>query len=636
MATQPFIWGRGGRRLTQDEIAREREIAAALSRRGDPAFDNAGWLGALGRGLEGIQLGLDNRRLDAAADQNATENKSLLEALLSGSSSAAPPAPAPSVSNAPAVSYPNAPVVAEGEIADYIRSSAAARGIDPDVALRVAISEGGLKDPIRQSDVVKNGVREESYGPFQLYFGGGLGNKALDAGIDARDPNQWKQGIDFALDQAATGGWGPWYGAARVGIGNRDGLGNARAIGYSAKSSPAPVVAADQVSAPSGYVDPMVSAPNYNPDVANALVSAPPSPAPVASTVAPVVQNVAPTNSLGVSPAVLQALTSPYANESTKGVANLLLQQQQGATEEARKQALAEQQRQQEIVRRQSIAAQAGIDPVYATDDDIWKAAAGNIFADPSVTNVNGVVYDNRTRQPLFGAPEKPTSVQEFEYGQQNPDYFDQQERLRRSGANTTEGAIPTGYQAVRDENQRVLRYDPIPGGPADTTKKTELTKSNTERSGTIVLEDVDRAVNAIENNPALTTGIIGNWSRGISGTPANKVQNLLQTIRANSAFDRLQQMREASPTGGALGAVSDSELGLLQNAIGSLEQSNDSEDLTYNLRRVQGIYEDIIYGKDEAKRLREERRKATSENPLPPQQRGKKTSTGATWEILD
>jgi hypothetical protein len=115
------------------------------------------------------------------------------------------------------------------EIEAHIRQSAQARGIDPDVAVRVAMSEGGLKDPVRQSDFVKNGVREQSYGPFQLYMGGGLGNRALAAGIDPRDPEQWRAGIDFALDEAAKRGWGQWYGAARVGIGNHEGIGGATA-----------------------------------------------------------------------------------------------------------------------------------------------------------------------------------------------------------------------------------------------------------------------------------------------------------------------------------------------------------------------------------------------------------------------
>ncbi|TBG78624.1 hypothetical protein ELG76_04210 [Rhizobium leguminosarum] len=116
----------------------------------------------------------------------------------------------------------------------YIRQAAAARGIDPEIAVRVAKSEGGLNDPIRQSGVMKNGAREPSYGPFQLLIGGGgsgfpegLGNRAVAAGIDPRNPNDAYRGIDFALDEASKKGWGQWYGAKAAGLGNFAGIGGA-------------------------------------------------------------------------------------------------------------------------------------------------------------------------------------------------------------------------------------------------------------------------------------------------------------------------------------------------------------------------------------------------------------------------
>src|SRR5690606_33785316 len=53
----------------------------------------------------------------------------------------------------------------------------------------------------------------------------------------------------------------------------------------------------------------------------------------------------------------------------------------------------------------QQIAQQAGIDPNYASDDDIWKAAAGNIFAARSTTAINGRIIDNRTGNSICEAP---------------------------------------------------------------------------------------------------------------------------------------------------------------------------------------------------------------------------------------
>jgi hypothetical protein len=109
-------------------------------------------------------------------------------------------------------------------IEQYIRARAPIYGIDPDVAVRVAQSEGGVTNLLRQSDVVKGGQREESYGPFQLYMQGGLGNRALAAGVDPRTTEGAWKGIDFALAEAGQKGWGQWYGAKRVGIDPMQGI----------------------------------------------------------------------------------------------------------------------------------------------------------------------------------------------------------------------------------------------------------------------------------------------------------------------------------------------------------------------------------------------------------------------------
>lgn len=114
----------------------------------------------------------------------------------------------------------------------YIRRSAIERGIDPDIAVRVARSEG-LARGVYQSKLSKNGFREPSFGPFQLLVGGegtpypaGMGNDFMaQTGLDPRDPSTVPQQVDFALDGAKRNGWGAWYGAAKAGIGNRDGIG---------------------------------------------------------------------------------------------------------------------------------------------------------------------------------------------------------------------------------------------------------------------------------------------------------------------------------------------------------------------------------------------------------------------------
>lgn len=94
----------------------------------------------------------------------------------------------------------------------FIRAEAIKRGIDPNVAMRVAKSEGF------GSYVGDQGT---SFGSFQLHYknnipglsNGGLGDAfTKKTGLDARDPATEREQIKFALDEAAKGGWGPWHG----------------------------------------------------------------------------------------------------------------------------------------------------------------------------------------------------------------------------------------------------------------------------------------------------------------------------------------------------------------------------------------------------------------------------------------
>src|SRR5215831_9886493 len=120
-----------------------------------------------------------------------------------------------------------------GEIEAYIRQAATSRGINPDIATRVAYFEGGrdlLNNP-NQPAFTNPAVRADfntgsSWWPFQLHYGGagtpyeqygttaGLGNQFTEqTGYQPGDPAAWKPSVDFALDNALKGGWTQWYGA---------------------------------------------------------------------------------------------------------------------------------------------------------------------------------------------------------------------------------------------------------------------------------------------------------------------------------------------------------------------------------------------------------------------------------------
>jgi hypothetical protein len=93
-----------------------------------------------------------------------------------------------------------------------------------------------------------------------------------------------------------------------------------------------------------------------------------------------------------------------------------------------------------------------------------------------------------------------------------------------------------------------------------------------------------ERYINqALENTGLLSTGF-ASISKFMPGTPARQLEESLKPILGEAAFGRLQQMRDASKTGGALGQVSERELGLLESAMGALSTSQNESQFRANL----------------------------------------------------
>lgn len=140
------------------------------------------------------------------------------------------------------------------------------------------------------------------------------------------------------------------------------------------------------------------------------------------------------------------------------------------------------------------------------------------------------------------------------------------------------------GYEFVRDESGKILYEQPIP-------KKITPERAGTKiQSAELVLDDMNRLTNLIEESPKLTTGF-GTMLSSVPTTAARDAQALAGTIKANIGFDRLQRMREESPTGGALGQVAVQELQALQSTLGSLDLGQSTDQVLYNVNRLKKQY---------------------------------------------
>ncbi len=87
----------------------------------------------------------------------------------------------------------------------------------------------------------------------------------------------------------------------------------------------------------------------------------------------------------------------------------------------------------------------------------------------------------------------------------------------------------------------------------------------------------------ALPNVSHWTAGL-GSVTAVIPGSPAANLAGDLETLEANLSFEKLAEMRANSPTGGALGNITNTELKLLGASMRSLRQSQGPEQLRRNL----------------------------------------------------
>lgn len=121
------------------------------------------------------------------------------------------------------------------QIESIIRQESNVRGIDPNVAIAIYTHEGLSNYQSQFTSPTGVGL-ERSFGPFQLYMGGGVGNQFYkDTGIDPssdRSKSSITTQIRYALDYASRNGWGAWSGHIRAKVGVREGLSNSKAVGW--------------------------------------------------------------------------------------------------------------------------------------------------------------------------------------------------------------------------------------------------------------------------------------------------------------------------------------------------------------------------------------------------------------------
>lgn len=162
-----------------------------------------------------------------------------------------------------------------------------------------------------------------------------------------------------------------------------------------------------------------------------------------------------------------------------------------------------------------------------------------------------------------------------------------------------------TGTQYLVDVNRFQFGTRPQPGAPgvAGVVQQPEgpLTRkeiqkreaafpkatqavSSVETNNTALIRDL----NELRSHPGLVgiTGLIAGRTPNLTGS-AREAQSLLDNIKARGTFAVLQAMRDASKFGAALGNVSNFEVKKLEDAFGTLTQTQNTDSVRRALLRI-------------------------------------------------
>lgn len=199
-------------------------------------------------------------------------------------------------------------------------------------------------------------------------------------------------------------------------------------------------------------------------------------------------------------------------------------------------------------------------------------------------------------------------------------------------GTMPARGAAPQGEGPVADDGAPPVSedYGKPPGStPADrkTALKFGYTRGWFDPKGVFHGQDADRVgtpdeikgqIGILRNTVAQRETLLGTidsamaklspWTTGVGGellkhVPGSRAADLkeeLQTVGSSLAFDRLQTMRDASPTGGALGQVTERELDMLMKAQSSLAQAQSLPQAWKHFREVRKHYMRVLESLDD------------------------------------
>lgn len=549
MGREPFVWGGAGERLTPKQLEDRRKMAQALMAKGADFSPAGHWTEALGRAFNGWwggkQAGGFNRQ-----EEEATARAKDTFAGLTGAASANPVAAALAGNSGGTYTAP-----AE---ASAIREGLIARGLPEHVADGFIMNfqdESGLNPGINEISPIVPGSR----GGFGLYQLTGPRRTAYESfaserGVDPAD-------VDAQLDWLMYELQGP-----------------------EAKAAQSILSAPDAGSAGAAIVNNFLRpAEQHRNSRAARYMNGASAQAPAGAS----------------TQQLYAAMQDPWVAETYGPQLSAMISDAQGRERMAIEQQMKMQDPMYQLgLQKAELELEAMRNPTNEFDQ---RAQIGQQFG------LQGDALTNFALTGEFGSNVKPTgTIQEYEYYAngamqrgESPMTFEQYQAViarAGSGSNPLMGSIPAGYRAIQDPlTGQVAGIEPIPGSPAEQEAAAAANKMVAREGIADAASDtvLNAASRALEASKSRSLGVYGQGV--LSNLPwTNDAETMRQVnaLQSIAASENINAMRQASPTGGALGNASDADIRLLKEKSGALDPASpnferDLADYTRTLLRT-------------------------------------------------
>lgn len=538
----PFVWGSGGAQMTPTEIEAQRKVAQAMMAKGGDYSPVQSWTQGAARVAQAMFGGLMAHDANSAAKTNQEAEAQLLTSILGGGAPSASPPGTPSASTPMgSTSIPSGNTEFVNTVMPLAQQASEKTGIDPRLITAQAILETGYGKSAPGNNLfgikshgqpggnvlptteVVNGQPVRTSDSFMSYASPADSVNGYADFINANQryaPLKAARGLEAQADALGRSGYAtdPNYGKKVLQI---------------ARSLPAPTggVQADPAALPA----------NSQPTQGFAVPGATP---PAAS----------------INPALARAIASPYTSEGTKKILSLILTQQMEAAQKAN----------DPLHQLQIQEARSKLTPFDApfVDD------RGNLVQRDALGKVT--VLNPADKAPSTVGEYKFYADQETKAGR-TPLPFGQWDIARRRSAatNVNTGTIPQGFEQVQDPITGAISMRPIPGGPKDTSKQDQAKAESQATSTDVITNAATNIRDAIKSSNLPATGTAGAALSNIGETGAAEVARQMAVLKSNATIENLNAMRQQSPTGGALGNVTEGEGAMLAAKAGALDMKS-------------------------------------------------------------